>query len=302
MVVTGIGVEAAERDDGVHRGDAEQAPSREPMLATARDPETRDEREPDEEGESPQVSESADGRDRRASPWSTPRHGPRIGRPPARRRPDPHRVGRARRAGTRRVDDQRRQHRKDARSERCVEQRPAGCDDEEEHAHPRRGERRQEEQRRDRSGVSGRPLDEEERPHTEQHGADEAGLKGPEEILGTGPEEQQRNRDQRRHRGPHTTPHQRVCPRDGDQMEDDDLRQVRKVGVQADEMEREAVESQREGRPVLVHGPQVVHQPAVERDRAPLVLPESQRAAQVEKDGATRERDDHERDVRAERT
>ena len=73
-----------------------------------------------------------------------------------------------------------------------------------------------------------------------------------------------------------TPPHQGVGAGNGDEVQNDDLGQVREVRVKPDEPKRAAVEQQREGRPVLVHGPQVVQRSAVERDRAPFVLPEGE--------------------------
>ena len=82
-------------------------------------------------------------------------------------------------------------------------------------------------------------------------------------------------------------------------MQDDDLGEVRDVGAEPDEVEGSAVQQQRERVPVLLHRPQVVHRSAVERDRAPLVVPVRQRATEVEEERATRDGDQCEQEVDA---
>ena len=85
------------------------------------------------------------------------------------------------------------------------------------------------------------------------HRADEPGLKGPEQILPTRAEKQQRDRDHRRNDRTDTVPHQCVGTRDGAEVEDDDLGEVREIRVKPDDAEGRAIQQQRKGRPVLIH-------------------------------------------------
>ena len=178
--------------------------------------------------------------------------------------------------GERRDDGER------APAERRIEQCANRRGDDEDEADPGRHERREQQCR----GHDRRPppslLDGDEAPHAERDGADEARLERPEEVLRAAPEQQQGDREERCGQSPDASSDEDVHAGDGDRVEDDHLSEIGQVGVEADDVKGGSIREQRERRPVLVDGSEEVRPPSVERDRAPLVVPERERAAEVE--------------------
>ena len=180
--------------------------------------------------------------------------------------------------GKRRDDGER------AAAKRRIEQRANSRGDDEDEADPGRHERRDQQSR----GRDRRPppslLEGDEAPDAERDGPDEARLEHPEDVLRPLPRSSSGIAKSVAATSSDASSDEDVRAGNRDHVEDDHLGEIGQVRVEANDVKRKVARYKSSGNvdQCSLTGRRKSDQHSVERDRAPLVVPEREGAAEVE--------------------